>query len=145
MALAIAQARKAYEAGEVPVGAVMVKDGKIIASAHNECTHVATGHAEMLAIAAASMALGSRYLCGCTIYVTLEPCPMCAYALSIARVSKIIFGAYDPRGGGIEHGPRIFYNGYCTHIPEIIGGVAEHDCGEILSKFFQEIRKNYRY
>lgn len=140
--LALAQAEKAGKAGETPIGAVIVHHGTVIASAHNltESMHDATAHAEMLVLREASQKLGSRYLTDCDLYVTLEPCPMCAQAIAFARIRKLIFGAYDPKGGGVEHGPRIFGQPTCHHKPEIIGGVMERECGELLKGFFAEKR-----
>ena len=100
----------------------------------------ATAHAELLAIRAASETLGQKYLEGCTLVVTLEPCAMCAQAASLAKISKIIFGAYDIKGGGIEHGARLYTHPTCHHAPEVIGGVMEAECGEVLKEFFKGLR-----
>lgn len=128
--------------GETPIGAVIVRDGEVIASAHNltERLNDATAHAEMLVLRAASQILGTRYLTDCDLYVTLEPCPMCAQGMAFARIRKLFFGAYDPKGGGVEHGPRIFTQPTCHHRPEVIGGVMETECGELLREFFKERR-----
>lgn len=126
--------------GEVPVAAaVLAPSGEVVASAHNEveARHDATAHAELLAIQAACEKLGEKYLEGCTLLVTLEPCPMCAAAASLAKISKIVFGAYDPKSGGVEHGPRVFNHATCHHVPEVIGGVMEHECSEVMRAFFK--------
>jgi tRNA(adenine34) deaminase len=138
---ALALARKAAEWGEVPVGALIVgPDGAVLAQAHNEvetrCD--ATAHAELLAIRAALTQKGNKYLEGCTLYVTLEPCPMCAGAIAHARLSKLVFGAYDPKSGGVEHGPRVL--AHTHHKPEIVGGVMESECAALLKDFFAQKR-----
>ena len=132
-------ARTAAEAGEVPIAAAVVAaDGTVLAQAYNrvETNHDATAHAEILALRAAMQARGSKYLADCTLYVTLEPCAMCAQAASLAKVKKIIFGAYDPKGGGVEHGARVFTHPTCHHAPEVIGGVQERECAQLLVDFF---------
>jgi tRNA(Arg) A34 adenosine deaminase TadA len=129
--------------GEVPIAAcVLDANGDIIATAHNEVEQRgdATAHAELLAIRAASQILGQKYLEGCTLVVTLEPCAMCAQAASLAKIKKIIFGAYDAKGGGVEHGARVFSHPTCHHIPEVIGGVMEAECGALLTDFFKQRR-----
>lgn len=143
MKIALEQARLAAQAGETPVGAAILRGGEVIALAHNrtERDHDATAHAEMLALRAASRALATRYLNDCTLYVTLEPCPMCAQAIAFARIGRLVFGAYDPKGGGVEHGPRIFRQPSCHHVPDIIGGVMESECGALLKEFFQQKRR----
>ena len=135
-------AREAAARGEVPVGAVIVRDGKIIASSHNltETNNDPTAHAELLAIRSACEILASPRLPDCDLYVTLEPCSMCATAISFARIRRLYFGAYDTKGGGVEHGPRIFSQPTCHHAPEIYGGIEESACSEILKKFFAERR-----
>jgi cytosine deaminase len=143
MDLALEQARLAAARDEVPVGAVVLgPDGKVLACAGNEtrarCD--ASAHAEMLALRAAAAVLGSPVLPGCDLVVTLEPCPMCAAAISLFRVRRLIFGAYDPKGGGVEHGPRVFAATSCLHRPEVIGGMQESECGAVLKKFFAELR-----
>lgn len=142
MVHAIAQARAAAAAGEVPIGAVVVKDGQIIASAHNltETTHDACAHAEMLAIRAACAMLQSPRLVDCDMYVTLEPCPMCAQAISFARIRRLYFGARDAKGGGVEHGPRIYTQPTCHHKPEVYSGISESECAELLRDFFKARR-----
>lgn len=130
--------------GEVPIAAcVLNAAGDVIASAHNEVEQRgdATAHAEMLVLRAASQMLGTKYLEGCTLIVTLEPCAMCAQAASLVKIGKIIFGAYDAKGGGIEHGARVFSHATCHHAPEIIGGVMEAECGQLLTDFFKARRK----
>lgn len=140
MILALEQARLAVNAGEVPIGAIIVdSSGNVIASAHNltETHHDATAHAELLAIRAASQALGSPRLVDCDMYVTLEPCPMCAQAISFARIRRLYFGAWDEKGGGVENGARVFNQSSCHHKPEIYGGIAERECAQLLTDFFK--------
>ena len=136
---ALGEARAAAERGEVPIGAVIVgPDGMVLASAGNrtEADHDPTAHAEMLVLRAAARTLGSPRLVGCDLYVTLEPCPMCAQAASFFRVKRVVFGAYDPKGGGVEHGARIFAASSCHHTPEVVGGLREAECGDLLRDFF---------
>jgi tRNA(adenine34) deaminase len=143
MDLALEEARAAARRGEVPVGAVLLDaEGQVLAAAGNrtEADHDASAHAEMLVLRAAGQRLGSPRLTGCTLVVTLEPCPMCAAAISAFRVATLIFGAYDPKGGGVEHGARIFAASSCHHRPEVVGGVREAECGELLRAFFAERR-----
>ena len=144
MATALATARRGAGRGEVPVGAVMVHgpSGRIIARRHNLVLahNDPTAHAEMLAIRAAAKAAGTARLTHCDLYVTLEPCPMCAQAIALARIRRLTFGAPDPKGGGVEHGPRIFDQPTCHHKPEVIGGLREAECGELLKDFFRERR-----
>jgi tRNA(adenine34) deaminase len=143
MTLAFAEAEAAGWRGEIPVGAVLVSaDGSIIGKAGNrvEAGHDPTAHAEMLVLRSATVALGQKQLDGCDLYVTLEPCPMCASAISLARVRRLYFGAYDPKGGGVEHGPRIFDQPTCHHRPEIYGGIDERKAGALLRAFFKERR-----
>ena len=142
MEAALAQARAAGARGEVPVGAVVASpDGTVLAAAGNEveAAHDASAHAELLAMRAAARAMGGR-LAGCDLYVTLEPCAMCAGAMVHFRVRRLIFGAYDPKGGGVEHGARVFAAPGCLHVPEVLGGVREAECGELLRAFFKELR-----
>lgn len=143
MEQAFAEARAAALRGEVPVGAVLVKEGRVVAAAGNRTEELAdpTAHAEMLAIRAACAALGDPRLEGCDLYVTLEPCPMCAAAIAHARLRRVYFGAYDPKGGGVEHGPKVFDHSTCHHRPEIYGGLRESEAAEILREFFRERRK----
>jgi tRNA(adenine34) deaminase len=139
MALALAEAEAAAERGEVPVGAVLLDpEGSVLAISGNqvERDHDPTAHAEMLVLRAAAARLGLTRLAGCDLYVTLEPCPMCAAAIGLARVRRLYFGAYDPKGGGVEHGPRMFDQPTCHHRPEIYGGIAERIASELLRNFF---------
>ncbi len=141
MQKALELAEQGARLGEVPVGALVVKDGQVIASAHNEREILpdATAHAEVLAIRRACAALGTNRLSGCTLYVTLEPCPMCAGALVNARVDRVVFGAYDARGGACGSLFRIQkYPLY--HMPAFEGGVMERECSEILTAFFKQKR-----
>ncbi len=142
MTLALAEAERAAARGEVPVGCVIVAGGAVLASAGNRCEEDGdpTAHAEMLAIRAATARLGSQRLVDCDLYVTLEPCPMCASAIALARLRRIYFAAYDPKGGGVEHGPRIFDQPGCNHRPEIYGGIAEEKASDLLRAFFQARR-----
>lgn len=137
--IALAEATAAAARGEVPVGAVVTDAaGTVLAQAGNEveARRDPTAHAEILALRAAAACLGSPRLPGCTLTVTLEPCPMCAQAASFFRVKRLVFGAYDPKGGGVEHGARIFAAPSCHHAPEVIGGVRESDCAALLRHFF---------
>ncbi|MFN3625251.1 MAG: nucleoside deaminase [Hyphomicrobium sp.] len=143
MLRALAEAEAAAARGEVPIGAVIAgPDGAIIAAAGNRTRELAdpTAHAELLAIRAACALLGMERLTGCDLYVTLEPCPMCAAAISFARVRRLYYGASDPKGGGVEHGPRIFSQPTCHHTPEIYPGLGEADASLILKAFFQAKR-----
>jgi len=141
---ALTLAKTAESLGEVPVGAVVVcrASGEVVSSAHNEVeTHSdATLHAEMLAIKRATQALGIKSLKGYDVYVTLEPCPMCATAISFARLDRVYFGAYDPKSGGVEHGPRIFNSTSCHHTPEVYGGIMETECAALMTQFFASKR-----
>jgi tRNA(Arg) A34 adenosine deaminase TadA len=143
MERALHEARAAAERGEVPIGVVIVAaDGTILAAAGNrtEETHDPTAHAEMLAIRAAAAKLGTSRLVDCDLYVTLEPCPMCAQAISFARIRRLYWGASDPKGGGVEHGPRIFDQPTCHHKPELYPGLGETEAGDLLRRFFRERR-----
>jgi tRNA(Arg) A34 adenosine deaminase TadA len=142
MQIALDKARKAALAGEVPIGAVIVREDKIIAAAHNltETHNDPTAHAELLAIRAACETLKTPRLTECDLYVTLEPCAMCAAAISFARIRRLYFGAYDPKGGGVEHGARVFSQATCHHKPQLYGGINEVECGEILKSFFKARR-----
>jgi tRNA(adenine34) deaminase len=140
---ALQQARLAAERGEVPIGAVIVgPDGLVLAEAGNqtEADRDPTAHAEMLAIRAATSRLGASRLIGCDLHVTLEPCPMCAQAISFARIRRVYYGASDPKGGGIEHGPRIFNQPTCHHRPEVYPGIGEREAGDLLRAFFRDRR-----
>jgi tRNA(Arg) A34 adenosine deaminase TadA len=139
MDLALAEAHRARDLGEVPIGAVVVSsDGEVLASAGNRTLSLRdpTAHAELLAIRAACAKLGSERLTGCDLYVTLEPCAMCAAAISFARIRRLYFGAPDPKGGGVEHGPRFFTQPTCHHGPEVVGGVGEGKAASLLKDFF---------
>ena len=143
MAVAIEQAKAAAERGEVPVGAALFdEDGALTAAFGNqvEQDRDPTAHAEMLTLRAAAARLGLKRLVGCDLYVSLEPCPMCAAAIALARIRRLYFAAYDPKGGGVEHGPRIFDQPTCHHRPEIYGGIAERAAAALLRKFFRERR-----
>jgi tRNA(Arg) A34 adenosine deaminase TadA len=143
MARALAEAEAAAAAGEVPVGAALVEPGgRIVAASGNrvERGHDPTAHAEMLVLRAGAARLGVKRLAGCDLYVTLEPCPMCAAAIGLARVRRVYFGAYDPKGGGVEHGPRIFDQPTCHHRPEIYGGIGEQAAAALLRDFFRDRR-----
>jgi tRNA(Arg) A34 adenosine deaminase TadA len=143
MERALQQAREAAQRGEVPIGAVIVgPDGTVLAEAGNrtEADRDPTAHAEMLAIRLAATKIGAPRLVDCDLYVTLEPCPMCAQAISFARIRRLYYGASDPKGGGVEHGPRIFNQPTCHHRPEVYAGIAEREAGELLRAFFRERR-----
>lgn len=142
MAQAVEQARLAAGRGEVPVGAVLVRDGRVVAAAGNRVEELSdpTAHAEVLVLRAAAAVAGSPRLEGCDLYVTLEPCPMCAAAISFARLRRVYFGAYDPKGGGVEHGPRVFDHPTCHHRPEVVGGLSENACADLLRAFFRDRR-----
>lgn len=138
MQIALAEARKGESAGEVPIGAVVIKDGQVIARAHNQPRGLAdpTAHAEVLAIRAATRVLGSERLAGCELWVTLEPCPMCAGAISHARIERLYYAASDPKGGAVEHGARVFEHDQCLHRPEVYSGMGEVEAAELLRRFF---------
>ena len=142
MALALAEAGKAVAAGEVPIGAVVVKSGEVIAAAHNapRARNDPTAHAEVLAIRAAAAAIGSERLDGCELWVTLEPCAMCAGAIAHARIAKLYYAAPDPKGGAVEHGARVFEQAQCLHRPEVYSGMGEAEAAELLRGFFKERR-----
>ncbi len=141
---AMDEARAAAGRGEVPVGAVVVdsRTGAVLARAGNEteATHDPTAHAEVLALRRAAQAMGGPRLSDCDLYVTLEPCAMCAAAISHARIRRLYFGAYDPKGGGVEHGPRFFSQPTCHHAPEVVGGLNETEAAALLRDFFKERR-----
>jgi tRNA(Arg) A34 adenosine deaminase TadA len=142
---AFALAQMAEKLGEVPVGAVVVEraTGRIVASTYNltETTFDPTAHAEILALREACKAFSSPRLLGCDLYVTLEPCPMCAQAISFARIERVYFAAYDVKGGGVDHGARIFEAASCHHKPEIYGGIREKQAAVMLQNFFKERRE----
>jgi tRNA(adenine34) deaminase len=143
MRLAIEQARLAGEAGEVPVGAVVTRLGQVVATGRNRMRSDLdpTAHAEIVALRAAATALGTPRLDGCDLWVSLEPCPMCASALSLARISRLYFAASDPKGGGVLHGPRLFAQPTCHHAPEVYPGISEGEAGELLRAFFRSRRE----
>jgi tRNA(adenine34) deaminase len=144
MSLALDAARRAAARGEVPVGAVVTgPDGAMLAAAGNrtEADCDASAHAELLALRARSRRLGSPRLVGCDLWVTLEPCAMCAAAAGLFRVRRIVFGAYDPKGGGVEHGARVFDAAGALHRPEIVGGVREAEAAALLRVFFERLRQ----
>jgi tRNA(adenine34) deaminase len=143
MDLALAEAERAGECGEVPIGAVVVSaDGEVLAAAGNRtlAQRDPTAHAELLAIREACARLGSERLIGCDLYVTLEPCAMCAAAISFARIRRLYFGAGDSKGGAVEHGPRFFAQATCHHAPEVIGGIGEARAASLLKQFFAKRR-----
>ena len=144
MERAIAEAEAAAKRGEVPVGAVVVDgaSGKVLAAAGNRTGEMSdpTAHAEMVVIREAAANLGVPRLDGCDLYVTLEPCAMCAAAIGFARLRRLYFGAYDPKGGGVEHGARIFSQPTCHHKPDVFGGIEERRCGALLKGFFKDRR-----
>lgn len=141
--IALEEARAAALRGEVPVGAAVTDAfGRVLARNGNrvEEWRDVSAHAEMLALRAAAATAGTLRLPGCTLTVTLEPCPMCAQAASFFRVKRVVFGAYDPKGGGVEHGARIYAAPSCHHTPEIVGGIRENECGALLRTFFTGLR-----
>jgi tRNA(adenine34) deaminase len=142
MAIALAEAEKAIAAGEVPIGAVIMKDGKPLSAAHNapRTLHDPTAHAEMLAIREAARILGNERLDGCELWVTLEPCAMCAGAIAHARIARVYYGAPDPKGGAVEHGARVFEQEQCLHRPEVYSGIGEAEAAAMLRGFFRERR-----
>ena len=143
MLLALAEAEAAVGQGEVPVGAVLVdSEGRVLAAAGNrvEADCDPTAHAEMLVLRAGAAQLSAKHLAECDLYVTLEPCAMCAAAIALARLRRLYFGAYDPKGGAIEHGPRLFDQPTTHHRPEVYGGIEERRAAELLRNFFRERR-----
>jgi tRNA(adenine34) deaminase len=142
MAMALDEARAAGARGEVPVGCVIVRDGAVIARARNrnlaDCDP--TAHAEIIAIRAAAASLGSERLDACDLYVTLEPCAMCAGAVAFARIRRLYYGAVDPKGGAVDNGVKFFASPSCHHRPEVYGGLAEVEAGALLKEFFKERR-----
>jgi tRNA(adenine34) deaminase len=148
MLLALREAQAAFEAGEVPIGAVVVHDDgagntRVIAAAHNQREQLRdpTAHAEMIAITQAAEALGNWRLSGCTLYVTLEPCPMCAGAIVLARLPRLVYGAADPKAGAVETLYRLVDDPRLNHRAQVVAGVLANPCGEILSRFFQQRRR----
>ncbi len=143
MDMALGEAKAAGARGEVPVGAVLVgPDGAVLARDGNRVVELAdpSAHAEMLVIRQAARQLGSERLIGCDLYVTLEPCPMCAGAISLARIRRLYYGAEDPKAGGVDHGPRVFSHPTCHHVPEVYGGLQETASSELLRAFFKTRR-----
>lgn len=146
MRRALALAQDAASSGEVPIGAVVVKDGDIIAEGHNSprTDHDPTAHAEIIAIRAAALALGQDRLEDCELWVTLEPCAMCAGAISHARIARLYYAASDPKGGAVEHGARVFEQDQCLHAPEVYAGMGAEEAAELLRGFFRERREDRR-
>lgn len=142
MDIALDKAKEASAQGEVPVGAVLVQNEHLIATANNRVVHQkdACAHAELLVLRHAMQILDTPYLENCDLYVTLEPCAMCAGAIAWARLRRLYFGAYDPKSGGVEHGARVFDHPTCHHKPEIVGGVQETLCTSLLQDFFARQR-----
>jgi tRNA(Arg) A34 adenosine deaminase TadA len=142
METALDQARAAGSRGEVPVGAVVARDGVVVAAAGNRTRELAdpTAHAEMLAIRAAAAALGSERLTGCDLWVTLESCAMCAAAIAAARLARLYYGADDPKSGGVAHGARVFAHPQAHHVPEVYCGIGAGEAAELLVRFFGERR-----
>jgi tRNA(adenine34) deaminase len=142
MRRALELAAEAAEAGEVPVGAVVTMGDEIVAETRNDMrgSNDPTAHAEMEAIRAAAARLGTSRLDDCTLWVTLEPCAMCAAAIAVGRLKALRFGAEDPKGGGVVHGPRIFAQPTCHHRPDVLGGIGEAEAGDLLRRFFAERR-----
>lgn len=142
MQLALDAARKAAGEGEVPIGAVVVKDGQVLAVAANRTRNPPdpSGHAEIVALREAAAKLGSERLTGCDLYVTVEPCAMCAGAISHARIARLYYAAPDPKGGAVEHGARVFEHPQCLHRPEVYTGMGESEAAELLRDFFKARR-----
>ncbi len=142
MDLALEEAHAAAAKGEVPVGCVIVRDGAVIARGHNRTLteRDPTAHAEMVALRAAAASLGGERLIDCDIYVTLEPCTMCAGALALARIRRLYYGAADPKGGAVDSGVRFFASPTCHHRPDVYGGIAEQEAGALLRAFFGGLR-----
>jgi len=142
MDMALAEARAAGERGEVPIGCVVIHDGAVVARAGNRtlADRDPTAHAEIIAIRAAAAALGSERLADCDLYVTLEPCAMCAGAVSFARIRRLYYGAADLKGGAVDNGVKFFASASCHHRPEVYGGLAEAETSALLKSFFRERR-----
>lgn len=138
MAIAMDEARVAHARGEVPVGAVIVRDGQVLVAARNRRVEDQdpTAHAELIAIRAAAKKLGTERLIDCDLYTTLEPCAMCAAAISLARIRRLYYGAADPKGGAVDNGVRFFASPTCHHRPEVYGGIGESEAGALLKDFF---------
>lgn len=146
MQIALLQAQKAYAKQEVPVGAVLVKEGKIIAKNYNRnlSWHDPTAHAEILVLRNGGKRLGTHYLCDCDLYVTLEPCNMCATAISLARIRRLFFGAYCPKTGAVMHGCQFFDQNNCFHIPKVYGGILATETSKLLRDFFRQLRAEHQ-
>ena len=142
MAHALAEAEAACARGEVPVGAVLVRDGEVVATAGNRTRELndVTAHAEVMAIRAAASKFASERLSECDLYVTLEPCTLCAAAISFARIRRLYYGAHDPKGGAIDHGVRFFHAPTCHHAPEVYSGIGETAAADLLRRFFRDRR-----
>ena len=142
MQAALEEARAAAQASEVPVGAVVVRGGELVATGRNRMRTDAdpTAHAEMVALREAARVLGTSRLDDCDLWVTLEPCAMCAGAIALARIGRLYFAAPDPKGGAVLHGPRLFAQPTCHHAPEVYAGMGEAEAGEMLKRFFEERR-----
>ena len=142
MRIALERAREAGAAGEVPVGAVIAREGKVIAAVANamRTQRDPTAHAEMEALRSAARTLGTSRLDGCDLWVTLEPCAMCAGAIALARIDRLYFAAPDPKGGAVLHGPRLFSQPTCHHVPEIYSGIGDEVAASMLREFFQQRR-----
>ncbi|TPW30602.1 nucleoside deaminase [Martelella alba] len=142
MAIALAEAKAAGERGEVPIGAVIVRDGVVLAAAGNRTREKCdpTAHAEIEAIRAACAAAGSERLPGAQLYVTLEPCAMCAAAISFSRIERLYYGAEDPKGGGVDHGGRLYSQPTCHHAPDVYSGLSETEAAALLKEFFSDRR-----
>ena len=144
MKLALDEAQRAAQVGEVPVGAVLIdgRGGEVLARDHNRVEGLKdpTAHAELLVLQDAARRLGEKRLAGADLYVTLEPCAMCAGAIALARVRRLYFGAYDPKGGAVEHGAKVFTQPTCNHRPEVVGGLRESEASALLKDFFAERR-----
>ncbi len=134
---------KAYSLGEVPVGSIVIWEGEIIGAAHNQVETLKNplAHAEILAIEQALNHMQNKSINNCELFVTLEPCPMCAHAISLSRIKKIYFGAINEKSGGIYHGAKVYNSSSCNHIPEVISGIMEIECSELLKNFFASLRK----
>ncbi len=143
MQIALTEAEAAAARGEIPVGAVLLRDGQVVAQAGNRTRELndPTAHAEVLVIREACRVLGQERLTGCDLYVTLEPCPMCAAAISNARIGRLYYGASDPKSGGVGQGPRIFSHPQCHHAPEVYDGIDEARSAALLADFFAKLRK----
>ncbi|MEY8880532.1 nucleoside deaminase [Donghicola sp. XS_ASV15] len=143
MQIALTEAEAAAARGEIPVGAVLLQDGEVVAQAGNRTRELndPTAHAEVLVIREACRVLGQERLTGCDLYVTLEPCPMCAAAISNARIGRLYYGASDPKSGGVGQGPRIFSHPQCHHAPEVYDGIDEARSAALLADFFAKLRK----